>query len=214
MKLQEEVKILIDALSGAGQRPVHLGQMVNVCATNALARTMLGRRVVGHELGSTDKKAEEFRALVLELMVLSGVFSLGEYVPPLEVLDLQGLARKMRKLRESFFAFLSSIIETHEIDDSREMDILSTLISLKDVGDDQGESITDAEIKALLLVSIYLFVFNFSRFFIPQKYFILYSTVGLLTYRGSKLLYMYTVKHTVNPKSYSLMKYFSGTKTY
>ncbi|KAK6148598.1 hypothetical protein DH2020_019510 [Rehmannia glutinosa] len=128
--------------------------MLNVCATNAIARVMLGRRVVGHGCGGGDEKAEEFKAMVVELMVLSGVFNLGDFIPPLEGLDLQGVVAKMKKLHKRFDAFLSAILEEHKIKGScgteGPVDLLSMLISLKDV-DNEKERLTETEIKAFLL---------------------------------------------------------------
>nr|BAJ16330.1 flavonoid 3'-hydroxylase [Antirrhinum kelloggii] len=147
---QEEVGILTRALADAGKTPVKLGQMLNTCATNAIARVMLGRRVVGHACGA---EAEEFKSMVVELMVLAGVFNLGDFIPPLEKLDLQGVAAKMKKLHLRFDSFLSKILQDHKINGSDETNLLSTLISFKDADDngEGGSSLTDVEIKALLL---------------------------------------------------------------
>ncbi|XP_051114783.1 flavonoid 3'-monooxygenase-like [Andrographis paniculata] len=152
---QEEVGILIRALANVQGTPAYLGQMINVCATNAIARVMLGRRVVSHKCGGVDAKAEEFKAMVVELMALSGVFNIGDFIPPLEGLDLQGVAAKMKKLHLRFDAFLAKILDEHKMNDSnhvtRHADLLSTLISLKDSGNAEGGGLTDTEIKALLL---------------------------------------------------------------
>lgn len=51
---------------------MRLGQMLNVCATNAIARVMIGRPVVGYGCDGGDVKAEEFKGMVVELMVLAG----------------------------------------------------------------------------------------------------------------------------------------------
>ncbi|CBI15131.3 unnamed protein product, partial [Vitis vinifera] len=152
---QEEVLALMRALARAGQTPVKLGQLLNVCTTNALGRVMLGRRVFGDGSGGEDPKADEFKEMVVELMVLAGVFNIGDFVPALEWLDLQGVASKMKKLHARFDAFLGAIVEEHKISGSagseRHVDLLSTLISLKDNADGEGGKLTDVEIKALLL---------------------------------------------------------------
>lgn len=153
--MQEEVAILTRALAGAGTSPVHLGQLLNVCTTNALARVMLGKRVFGDGSGGGDPKADEFKEMVVELMVLAGVFNIGDFVPSLEWLDLQGVASKMKKLHDRFDAFLNTILEEHKIngrDGEQHTDLLSTLISLKDNADGEGGKLSDIEIKALLLV--------------------------------------------------------------
>lgn len=151
---QEEVAILTRALASAGNSPVHLGQLLNVCTTNALARVMLGKRVFGDGSGGGDPKADEFKEMVVELMVLAGVFNIGDFVPSLEWLDLQGVASKMKKLHDRFDAFLNTILDEHKIngrDGAQHTDLLSTLISLKDNADGEGGKLSDIEIKALLL---------------------------------------------------------------
>ncbi|KAK6153452.1 hypothetical protein DH2020_013091 [Rehmannia glutinosa] len=155
---EEEVGILTRALASVGQLPTSIGKMLSVCVTNSIARVMLGRRVVGYGCGSGDEMAEEFKAMVDELMILAGVFNIGDFIPPLEAFDLQGVATKMKKLHARFDTFLTSILEEeHNIIKDDDVDsnikLLSRLISLKlkDVDDCEGERLTDTQIKALLL---------------------------------------------------------------
>ncbi|XP_065878611.1 flavonoid 3'-monooxygenase-like [Euphorbia lathyris] len=152
---QHEVGILIRALVSCGpERAVNLGQLLNLCATNALGRVMIGRRVFGDGSGGGDPKADEFKSMVVELMTLAGVFNIGDFIPSLEWLDLQGVAAKMKKLHKRFDGFLSEIVEEHKVmRRGTHKDMLTTLISLKEEEADDGEGgkITDTEIKALLL---------------------------------------------------------------
>jgi flavonoid 3'-monooxygenase len=159
---QEEVAILIQVLAKAkgSPKPVNLGQSLNLCTVNALGRVMLGYRVFGDGTSGVDPKADEFKSMVVEVMVLAGIFNVGEFIPWLEWLDLQGVAAKMKNLHKRFDRFLTDILEEHKKnhlghnDGTRKhRDLLSTLISLKDHNDDDegGGRITDTEIKALLL---------------------------------------------------------------
>ncbi|XP_030537330.2 flavonoid 3'-monooxygenase-like [Rhodamnia argentea] len=152
---QEEVAILTRALARAGSAPANLAQLLNVCTVNALGRVMLGRRVFGDGSGVGDPKADEFKSMVVEVMVLAGVFNIGDFVPALEWLDLQGVAAKMKRLHKRFDAFLTAIVEEHRAKmgnaGSKHNDLLSTLILLQDVADEEGGKLTDTEIKALLL---------------------------------------------------------------
>nr|BBM96375.1 flavonoid 3'-hydroxylase [Matthiola incana] len=149
---QEEIGRLTREVARADTKPVNLGQLVNMCVVNALGREMIGRRLFGD---GADHKAEEFRSMVTEMMALAGVFNIGDFVPALDWLDLQGVAGKMKRLHKRFDAFLSSILKEHEINnggDQKHTDMLTTLISLKGTDfDGDGASITDTEIKALLL---------------------------------------------------------------
>nr|QKV26468.1 flavonoid 3' hydroxylase 2 [Panax notoginseng] len=156
---QEEVAILVRALAGVGKTPVNLGSLLNVCTTNSLGRVMLGRRVFSDGSSCVDPKADEFKEMVVELMVLAGVFNIGDFIPALDWLDLQGVAKKMKKLHARFDLFLNQILEEHKAGAghgsggarTKHVDLLSTLISLKDDVDGEGGKLNDTEIKALLL---------------------------------------------------------------
>ncbi|XP_062116681.1 flavonoid 3'-monooxygenase [Humulus lupulus] len=152
---QEEVAMLVRALVKSRSSEVNLGQLLNLCTVNALGRVMLGYRVFGDGSGESDARADEFKSMVVELMALAGVFNIGEFVPALEWLDLQGVAAKMKKLHKRFDNFLGVIIEEHKTKMAQNQqhthDLLSTLISLNENGTDESEKLTDIEIKALLL---------------------------------------------------------------
>ncbi|KAF6171380.1 hypothetical protein GIB67_009521 [Kingdonia uniflora] len=154
---QEEVAVLTRALTRSGSNPVNLAQLLNVCTTNALARVMLGKRVFGNGDGSGGHQSDEFKEMVVEMMVLAGVFNIGDFVPSLEWLDLQGVAAKMKKLHKRFDEFLSKILEEHKVsgndgrDGGKHLDLLSMLIGLKEDVDGEGGKLTDTNIKALLL---------------------------------------------------------------
>ncbi|KAK7265854.1 hypothetical protein RJT34_33478 [Clitoria ternatea] len=148
---QGEVGRLTRNIASSGSKAVNLGQLLNVCTTNALGRVMLGRRVFDDGDGGCDPRADEFKSMVVELMVLAGVFNIGDFVPALEWLDLQGVQAKMKKLHKRFDSFLTSIVEEHKTSKSENhQDLLTTLLSLKKSPDD-GEKLTDTEIKALLM---------------------------------------------------------------
>nr|AIY24998.1 flavanone 3'-hydroxylase [Mangifera indica] len=154
---QGEVAVLTRALASAGLKSelVNLAQLLNVCTVNALSRVMLGRRVFGDGTGGKDPKADEFKSMVVEVMVLAGVFNIGDFIPSLEWLDLQGVAAKMKKLHKRFDKFLGEIVEEHKMNihdaKGKQTDLLSTLISLMENPDDGEEKLTETEIKALLL---------------------------------------------------------------
>lgn len=116
---------------------------------------MLGKRVFADGTGGIDPQAEEFKSMVVEMMVVAGVFNIGDFIPALDWMDIQGVAGKMKKLHARFDAFLTSILEEHKrkgIAKTKDHgDLLSTLISLENEEDDNGGKLTDTEIKALLL---------------------------------------------------------------
>lgn len=152
---QEEVRILTHILVDAKNSPVKLGKLLSMCTANTLTQMMLGRRVFSSQNEGSEQKVDEFKDMVVELMLLAGEINISDFIPPLECLDLQGLTKKMKKLHDRFDLFLNKIIEEHKTGTDNAFghtDLLTTLISLKDDADGEGGKLTDIEIKALLLV--------------------------------------------------------------
>ncbi|XVE54708.1 hypothetical protein DITRI_Ditri03aG0103400 [Diplodiscus trichospermus] len=156
---QEEVAALVLKLASSSGRPVRLGQLLNICTANTLGRVILGRRVFGDGSGGSDPKADEFKSMVVEVMVLTGMFNIGDFIPVLQWLDLQGIVSKMKKLHKKFDKFFGEVLEEHKRlmmmmkkhgDQSEEKlhaDMLSTLISLET----EEAKLSDTDIKAVLL---------------------------------------------------------------
>ncbi|XP_072978874.1 flavonoid 3'-monooxygenase CYP75B137 [Typha angustifolia] len=122
--------------------PVNLGEAANVCATNALARATVGRRVF-----EEGEEAREFKEMVVELMKLAGVLNVGDFVPGIAWMDLQGVVGKMKRLHKRYDDFLDGIIAERR-NNMGGNDLLSVLLRLKD---DDGHNVTDIDIKALFL---------------------------------------------------------------
>ncbi|XVF08939.1 hypothetical protein REPUB_Repub07fG0048000 [Reevesia pubescens] len=152
---QEEAAALTLKLASSRIGPVSLGQLLNICTSNTLGRVMLGRRVFGDGSRGSDPKADEFKSMVVEVMVLSGMFNIGDFIPALERLDLQGIVATMKKLHKKFDKFLSDVLEEHKMlvkkHDQKHTNMLSTLISFES---EEGK-LTDIEIKAVLLVCLF-----------------------------------------------------------
>ncbi|XP_078430203.1 cytochrome P450 superfamily protein [Wolffia australiana] len=144
---EEEAAELVRALLAGGS--VELGQMVNVCAVNALSRAVMGRRVFGNGLG---KEAEEFKKMVVELMQVAGVFNVGDFVPWLAWADPQGVVAKMKGLHRRYDELLNSIMKSHEANVGTGNDLLSSMMGMRGQPiDKEGTVISDVEIKAVLL---------------------------------------------------------------
>ncbi|XP_027333261.1 flavonoid 3'-monooxygenase-like [Abrus precatorius] len=147
---QEEVARLIRNIASSDSKPVNLGQLLNICTTNALSRVMMGLRVFNDGIGDCDPRAAEFKSMVLDLMALLGVFNIGDFIPALNWLDLQGVKVMAKDVHKRFDTFLTTILEEHEnLKTDKPQDLLSTLLSLKEAPED-GDKLTDAEIKAVL----------------------------------------------------------------
>jgi flavonoid 3'-monooxygenase len=132
---------------------VALGQVANVCATNTVARATVGRRVFAVDGG---EEAREFKDMVVELMQLSGVFNVGDFVPALAWLDPQGVVGKMKRLHRRYDDMLNQIIRERKAAGEGK-DLLSVLLARmreqQPLVDGEDSRINETDIKALFLVS-------------------------------------------------------------
>ncbi|XP_020591065.1 LOW QUALITY PROTEIN: flavonoid 3'-monooxygenase-like [Phalaenopsis equestris] len=140
---EDELATLVRDVASGRDAVIDVGAVVNTCATNALARELVGRRViVGGE------EAAKFKEMAAEISRLAGEFNIGDFVPGIDWLDLQGLNRKMKKTRERFGEFLEKIIDDHRSKGfNHTKDFLSVLIEMHDSA---NEELDDINIKALL----------------------------------------------------------------
>ncbi|KAH1132411.1 hypothetical protein GYH30_011331 [Glycine max] len=147
---QEEVERLACNLTRSNSKAVNLRQLLNVCITNIMARITIGRRIFNDDSCNCDPRADEFKSMVEEHMALLGVFNIGDFIPPLDWLDLQGLKTKTKKLHKRFDILLSSILEEHKISkNAKHQDLLSVLLSLKETPQ-EGHELVEEEIKSIL----------------------------------------------------------------
>uniref|UniRef100_A0ACD6AT36 Uncharacterized protein n=1 Tax=Avena sativa TaxID=4498 RepID=A0ACD6AT36_AVESA len=145
--------------SSSSSEGVAVGQEANVCATNALARAAVGRRVFGGSAAAAGEGAKEFKDMVVELMQLAGVFNIGDFVPALRWLDPQGVVAKMKRLHRRYDGMMDGFISEREGKqqgggDGDNKDLLSVML-MGGEGDQEEEegmsSFNHTDIKALLL---------------------------------------------------------------
>ncbi|KAL6649969.1 hypothetical protein ACP70R_014193 [Stipagrostis hirtigluma subsp. patula] len=125
----------------AGGRPVVvvLREHLLMLSLNVISRMALGRKYVGEGAAAgSPTTPEEFRWMVGELFHLNGVLNVGDMIPWLDWLDLQGYVRRMKKLGKMFDRFLEHVVEEHKERRRREgdkfvaTDIVDLLLELAD----------------------------------------------------------------------------------
>jgi len=101
--------------AASGGRAVRLREHLQMAALGGISRMVLGRKYVEAEAGGAPPAATpaEFRELVDEFFALNSAFNIGDYVPWLEPLDLQGLVRRMKKMSRRFDRFLEHVLDEH-----------------------------------------------------------------------------------------------------
>ncbi|KAG2643689.1 trimethyltridecatetraene synthase-like [Panicum virgatum] len=114
-----EVRALLrdlHAASGSG-RAVMLKDYLSTVSLNVITRMVLGKKYLDKEVavagGSSVTTPEEFKWMLDELFLLNGVLNIGDSIPWLDWMDLQGYIRRMKKLSKMFDRFMEHVVEEH-----------------------------------------------------------------------------------------------------
>lgn len=133
-------------------KPVVIAEILSYTMANMIGQVILSRRVF--ETKGTD--SNEFKDMVVELMTIAGYFNIGDFIPSIAWMDLQGIQRGMRRLHKKFDALLTRMIEEHAktaYERKEKPDFLDILVSHQD---STGiERLSKTNVKALLLVRIF-----------------------------------------------------------
>ncbi|CAI9114424.1 OLC1v1015143C1 [Oldenlandia corymbosa var. corymbosa] len=121
----EELNSLIANLFKSSGKPILLKDHLSTLSLNVISRMVLGRRYLD-ETENPIVSPEEFKKMLDELFLLNGVFTIGDLIPWLNFLDLQGYVKRMKNVSKKFDRFLEHVLNEHI--QNRKVD----------VGDDEG----------------------------------------------------------------------------
>eukprot|EP00253_Pinus_taeda_P007555 PITA_07555 len=110
---EEEVSAMIHSIWGeseSGTIAVNVSNAFFTLTTNIIWRMLVRKKFCNNDLGSS---GERFRDLVLEGSAAAGSFNIGNFVPSLDWLDLQGNNRRIKKANKIFDAFVEKVIDDH-----------------------------------------------------------------------------------------------------
>uniref|UniRef100_A0ACD5WLB8 Uncharacterized protein n=1 Tax=Avena sativa TaxID=4498 RepID=A0ACD5WLB8_AVESA len=112
IRREEVLALLGDLHRGAvAGRAMVLKDYLSTMSLNVITRMALGRKYLGKEVMDLD--LEEFKWMLDELFILSGVLNIGDSIPWLNWMDLQGYIKRMKKLSKMFDRFLENVVEEH-----------------------------------------------------------------------------------------------------
>uniref|UniRef100_A0A0E0EPZ9 Cytochrome P450 n=1 Tax=Oryza meridionalis TaxID=40149 RepID=A0A0E0EPZ9_9ORYZ len=118
----EEVRALLRDLHSAGVagNAVQLSDHLSMATLGVISRMVLGKKYVekqpaGAETASSPPTTpEEFKWMMDELFLMSGVLNIGDFIPWLDWLDLQGYVRRMKKVNRFMHRFLDRVLDEHD----------------------------------------------------------------------------------------------------
>ncbi|TVU09716.1 hypothetical protein EJB05_43209, partial [Eragrostis curvula] len=115
----EEVRALLRDLHAASATGgvVMLKDFLSTVSLNVITRMVLGKKYLDKEMaaqgGAAVTTPEEFKWMLDELFLLNGVLNIGDSIPWLDWMDLQGYIKRMKKLSKMFDRFLEHVVEEH-----------------------------------------------------------------------------------------------------
>lgn len=147
---QEELEQLIKFIREASND----GAAVDISAkVSALSADMSCRMVLGRKYMDKDLDEKGFKAVMQEGMYLAATPNIGDYIPYVAALDLQGLRRRMKVVGKTFDDFFEKVIDEHVQSENGEDKIKDFVdVMLGFVGTEESEyRIERPNIKAVLL---------------------------------------------------------------
>ncbi|XP_042023386.1 cytochrome P450 71AU50-like [Salvia splendens] len=143
---EAELGLLVAELREArGPVPVDLSARVMSLSADMTCLMVFGRKFSD---GEFDERG--FKEVMAETMAEAAAFNLGDYFPYLRWMDLQGSARRLKKLSAIFDRFLERIIDDHVGKDERSHDFVDTIMAILDSGE-AGFDFDRRHVKAILL---------------------------------------------------------------
>jgi len=119
---------------------------------NNIMRMISGKRYYGDDCDMTDaEEAKEFRAMVTDLLKLSGANNKNDFLPILRLVDFENLERRLKKISSKTDTFLRGLIQEQRNKNQHTNTMIDHLLSLQE---SQPEYYTDQIIKGLALVII------------------------------------------------------------
>ncbi|KAJ8510786.1 hypothetical protein OPV22_001220 [Ensete ventricosum] len=103
--VREEVDAAVRAVADGAGAAVNLGELMFNLTKNITFRAAFGTQ--NHE------NQEEFIAILQEFSVLFGAFNIGDFIPWVSWMDLQGINKRFKVAREALDGFIDKIIEEH-----------------------------------------------------------------------------------------------------
>ncbi|KAE7998164.1 hypothetical protein FH972_002737 [Carpinus fangiana] len=150
---KEELGLLIKFIQEAARdcAAVDLSAKVSSLSADMSCRMVLGKKYMDKDL---DERG--FKVAIQEGMQLLATPNIGDYIPYIAVLDLQGLTRRMKAISKVYDDFLEKIIDEHvqSMDENKTKDFVDVMLSF--MGSQESEyRIERSNIKAIILVTIH-----------------------------------------------------------
>lgn len=136
---REELKEFLFGLYTLKGSPITIKDHLTDLSLNVISRMVLGKKytVKGAEGEDSIVTPEEFKKMLDELFLLNGTLTVGDSIPWLNFLDLQGHIKRMKALGKKFDRFLEHVLDEHNarrcgVEDYVARDMVDVLLTFAD----------------------------------------------------------------------------------
>ncbi|GMJ07292.1 TRANSPARENT TESTA 7, CYTOCHROME P450 75B1 [Hibiscus trionum] len=115
----EEMRAFVSRLYGLSGKPVVLVEQLSHLTLSIISRMVLGKKhfsVSGDDriVSNSIVSLQELQEIINEYFFLNGVFNIGDWIPWLDFLDLQGYVQRMKALRKKLDRFHDHVFDEHK----------------------------------------------------------------------------------------------------
>ncbi|XP_044470677.1 cytochrome P450 71AU50-like [Mangifera indica] len=146
---KEELELMIEGIKEAADAGVAVDLTAKVTSVSA---DLTCRMVFGKKYADVEFDERGFNLVFQEGVKLAAIFNLGDYIPRIASLDLQGLTKRAKAVAKVFDDFFEKVIDEHvqSKDENRTKDFVDVMLSF--MGSQETEhKIERDHVKAILL---------------------------------------------------------------
>jgi cytochrome P450 len=153
----EERRALFSRLHALVGKPVMVKEHLSRLTLSIISRIVLGKKYFSESESETSiVTLKEFQVMLDELFLLNGVLNIGDWIPWLDFLDLQGYVERMKAVMKKFDRFYEHVLDEHRakregVKDFVPKDMVDFLLQLAD-DPNNDVKLTYDNIKALTQV--------------------------------------------------------------
>ncbi|KAK4267189.1 hypothetical protein QN277_024004 [Acacia crassicarpa] len=133
---RQELKAVLNELYDSSNKTIVLKDYLTNLSLNVISRMVLGKKYLEQSQNAI-VSPEEFKKMLDELFLLNGVLNIGDFIPWIHFLDLQGYVKRMKALSKKFDRFMEHVLDEHNerrrgIADYVAKDMVDVLLQLAD----------------------------------------------------------------------------------
>ncbi|CAL5328681.1 unnamed protein product [Camellia sinensis] len=122
----EERQAVISQLFALSGKPIILRGHISHMTLSVMSRIVLGKKYISESLREKSVlRVEEFQEMLDELFFLNGVVNVGDWIPWIDFLDLQGYVKQMKALSKKFERFHDLVLGEHIARKEEEKDFVA-----------------------------------------------------------------------------------------